>query len=70
MVNIKMKQLKHMTKFVRSGSQKNRSHGPHFVIATKQDLVGQAFFNKKDAIDWASKNINQYYEIHKDYFVE
>jgi hypothetical protein len=65
-----MKQLKHMTKFVRSGSQKNRSHSPHFVIATKQDLVGQAFFNKKDAIDWASKNINQYYEIHKDYFVE
>ena len=65
-----MKHLKHMTKFVRSGSQRNRSHSPHFVVVTKNDLINQTFFDKKDAVDWASKNVAEYYEIHKDYFVE
>jgi len=65
-----MKHLKHMTKFVRSGSQRNRSHSPHFVVVTKNDLINQTFFDKKDAVDWASKNVEEYYEIHKDYFVE
>ena len=65
-----MKQLKHMTKFVRSGSQRNRSHSPHFVVVTKHDLISQTFFDKKEAVDWASKNLEEYYEIHKDYFVE
>ena len=65
-----MKELKHMTKFVRSGSQRNRSHSPHFVVVTKNDLINQTFFDKKDAVDWASKNVEEYYEIHKDYFVE
>ena len=65
-----MKHLKHMTKFVRSGSQRNRSHSPHFVVVTKYDLINQTFFDKKEAVDWASKNVEEYYEIHKDYFVE
>ena len=65
-----MKHLKHMTKFVRSGSQRNRSHSPHFVVVTKHDLISQTFFDKKEALDWASKNVEEYYEIHKDYFVE
>ena len=65
-----MKELKHMTKFVRSGSQRNRSHSPHFVVVTKYDLINQTFFDKKEAVDWASKNVEEYYEIHKDYFVE
>ena len=65
-----MKHLKHMTKFVRSGSQRNRSHSPHFVVVTKHDLISQTFFDKKEAVDWASKNVEEYYEIHKDYFVE
>jgi len=37
---------------------------------TKQDLISQTFFDKKEAVDWASKNVEEYYEIHKDYFVE
>ena len=65
-----MEQLKHRTKFVRTGSQKNRAHSPHFVVVTKQDLISQTFFDKKEAVDWASKNVEEYYEIHKDYFVE
>ena len=65
-----MKHLKHMTKFVRSGSQRNRSHSPHIVVVTKYDLINQTFFDKKEAVDWASKNVEEYYEIHKDYFVE
>ena len=65
-----MKHLKHMTKFVRSGSQRNRSHSPHFVVVTKHNLISQTFFDKKEAVDWASKNVEEYYEIHKDYFVE
>ena len=62
--------LKHVTKFERSGRQRNRAHSPHYVIATKQDLMGAPFFNKKEAQDWAAANVKEYFEIHKDYFVE
>ena len=62
--------LKHITKFERSGCQRDRSHSPHYVIATKQDLVGTPFFDKKEAQKWATQNVKEYFEIHKDYFVE
>jgi hypothetical protein len=56
---------------VRSGheSKKHMRHSPHYVVATRTELVGGAFFNREQAKDWADKNVNEYYEIHKDYFV-
>ena len=62
--------LKHITKFERSGRQRDRAHSPHYVIITKQDLVGRPFFDKKEAQDWATQHIKEYFEIHKDYFIE
>ena len=62
--------LKHITKFERSGRQRDRAHSPHYVIVTKQDLVSRPFFDKKEAQDWATQHIKEYFEIHKDYFVE
>ena len=32
--------------------------------------MGAPFFNKKEAQDWAAANVKEYFEIHKDYFVE
>ena len=69
-----MNNLKNATKFERSGCQKNRSHTPHYVIITEKGFIdcpfGLFFISKKEAEEYASKNVNQYYEIHKDWFVE
>ena len=68
-----MNKFKSMTKFERSGSQKDRSHTPHWVIITKKGFVqcplGLVWF-KKEAEEYAKENIKEYYEIHKDRFVE
>ena len=65
--------LKHVTKFERSGRQRNRAHSPHYVIITKKGFIqcpwGLVWF-KKEAEKYAKENIKEYYEIHKDYFVE
>ena len=68
-----MNKFKAMTKFERTGCQKDRSHTPHWVVITKKGIVSPYFQNwtsKKDVSDWANKNLNEYYEIHKDWFVE
>ena len=69
-----MSKYKQATKFERSGCQKDRSHTPHWVIITKNGFVhcpfGLMWVSKKEAKEYANKNINEYYEIHKDYFVE
>jgi hypothetical protein len=71
----KMKnKYKQATKFMRSGCQVDRSHTPHYVIITNKGFIdcpfGLFFVSKKEAKEYASKNVNEYYEIHKDYFVE
>ena len=69
-----MNKYKQATKFERIGCQKDRSHTPHWVIITKNGFVdcpfGLMWVSKKEAKEYANKNINEYYEIHKDYFVE
>ena len=65
-----LKKLKHITKFERSGGQLARAHSPHYVVATTHDLMGWPFFDKKEASSWAASNIKEYFEIHKDWFVE
>ena len=69
-----MSKYKQATKFERSGCQKDRSHTPHWVIITKNGFVdcpfGLMWVSKKEAKEYTNKNINEYYEIHKDYFVE
>ena len=67
---MKNNKLKHVTKFERSGSQRSRAHSPHYVVATTHDLMGWPFFDKKEASSWAASNIKEYFEIHKDWFVE
>ena len=67
-----MNKFKAMTKFERTGCQKDRSHTPHWVVITKKGNVSCIFKIglQKDFSDWANKNLNEYYEIHKDWFVE
>jgi len=69
-----MNKFKPMTKFERSGCQKDRSHTPHYVIINEKGFVdcpyGLMWISKKEARKYANKNINEYYEIHKDWFVE
>ena len=65
-----LKKLKHITKFERSGGQLARAHSLHYVIVTERGLEGVPFFDKKEASSWAASNIKEYFEIHKDWFVE
>jgi hypothetical protein len=69
-----MNKFKAMTKFERTGCQKNRSHTPHWVLITKNGFIncpwGLMWISKKEVEEYAKNNINEYYEIHKDYFVE
>mgnify|MGYP003626352068 FL=1 len=69
-----MNKYKQATKFMRSGCQKDKSHTPHYVIITDKGFIqcpfGLFFISKKEAKEYANENVNNYYEIHKDYFVE
>jgi len=70
----KMNKYEQATKFIRSGCKIDRSHTPHYVIITDKGFIdcpfGLFFISKKEAKEYANKNVNEYYEIHKDYFVE
>ncbi len=65
---------KQATKFIRSGFKINKAHTPHYVIITDKGFIkcpfGLFFISKNEAKEYANKNVNDYYEIHKDYFVE
>jgi len=67
---INMNQFKGSTKYARSGLKKHLRHSPHYVVCKKSEpSLSDPFFNREEAKEWADKNVNEYYEIHKDYFV-